>query len=173
MTLDMGVAYLVTGNPGSGKSTVAKQLLRRGFAAIDPDYDRELSYWEDETGSRVLLDEGPPLPDSTWLRTHRWVWSGERMQQRIADESRPPVFVCGIALNIDELADLFSAIVLLRIDAATQEERLIAHDVAHPPGRSEAGRREIREGRALFEAEMIELGAMSVDGSRAAGAGRR
>jgi predicted ATPase len=37
-------AFLVTGNPGSGKTTLAAELARRGLVAIDPDYDAELSY---------------------------------------------------------------------------------------------------------------------------------
>jgi len=41
----VGIAYLVTGNQGSGKSTVAAELVRRGHIAIDSDYDPELSYW--------------------------------------------------------------------------------------------------------------------------------
>jgi len=157
-------AYLVTGNPGSGKSSVAQELARRGLAAVDPDHDPELSYWEDPAGARVLLVDGPPDPDQEWLRSHRWVWSRERMEQRLAEHDGP-VFVCGIALNIDQFLGVFERIFLLQIDAATQEARLIAHDAANPPGRSEAGRQEIRDGRTVFEKEMLRLGAMAIDGT--------
>jgi len=61
------------------------------------------------------------------------------------------VFVCGIARNPDELLDLFDRVFLLHIDGPTQGARLDAHDALNPPGRSEAGRREIRDGRAVFE----------------------
>lgn len=162
----MGVGYLVTGNPGAGKSTVAAELVRRGHVAIDPDYDPELSYWEDERGVRVLLAEGPPNPDLAWLRAHRWVWSRQRIEERIAEQDGS-VFICGIALNIDQLVGVFHRVVLLRIDAATQEQRLVAHDAANPPGRSDAGRQQIREGLAVFETNMLELGALPVDGTRA------
>lgn len=40
-------AFLVTGNPGSGKSALAHELARRGFPVIDPDDDPELARWAD------------------------------------------------------------------------------------------------------------------------------
>jgi hypothetical protein len=73
--------------------------------------------------------------------------------------------VCGIALNIGQVVDLFERIFLLRIDAETQEQRLLAYDAGNPPGRSEAGRQQIREGRPVFEAQMLELGAIPLDGT--------
>ena len=76
------------------------------------------------------------------------------------------MFICGIARNQDELLNLFDRVFLLRIDGPTQEARLMAHDVLHPPGRSEAGRQEIREGRTIFEAQMLRHGAIALDGTR-------
>ena len=157
-------AFLVTGNPGSGKSTVAKELARRGLSTIDPDHDPELSYWEDEAGHKVLPEDGPPSPDEEWLRSHRWVWNRSRLEELVAHQEGP-LFVCGIALNLDDVLDLFEGVFLLRIDDATQEARLRAHDALNPPGRSETGREEIRSGRPVFEAEMLALGAIPVDGS--------
>jgi hypothetical protein len=157
-------AFLVTGNPGSGKSTLAQELARRGLATVDPDYDPELSYWEDHAGNQVSKSEGPAAPDEQWLRAHRWVWNRSRLQDLLTQQPGP-VFVCGIALNIDQVLDLFDRLFLLRIDAQTQEERLLAYDTGHPPGRSEAGRQQIREGRHVFEAQMLKLGAIALDGA--------
>ena len=157
-------AFLVTGNPGSGKTTLAAELARRGLVAIDPDYDSELAYWEDDAGTRVLKADGPAQPGEHWLRTHHWVWSRSRLQGLVR-EARVPVFVCGIALNIDQVVDLFERIFLLRIDADTQEQRLLAYDARNRPGRNEAGRQQIREGRPSFEAQMLELGAIALDGT--------
>ena len=56
-------AFLVTGNPGSGKTTLAAELARRGLVAIDPDYDPELSYWEDDAGTQILKADGPAQPN--------------------------------------------------------------------------------------------------------------
>jgi hypothetical protein len=157
-------AFLVTGNPGSGKTTLAAELGRRGLFAIDPDYDPELSYWEDDAGAKLLKADGPAQPDEQWLRSHHWVWNRSRLQEVLAHR-QVPVFVCGIALNIHQVADLFERIFLLRIDADTQEQRLLAYDVSNSPGRNEAGRQQIRDGRPILEAQMLELGAIPLDGT--------
>lgn len=155
-------AFLVTGNPGSGKSTVADELTRRGLSAIDPDHDPDLSHWVDEAGRRV---EKPPDLDAEWLLTHRWVWDRSCMERTLAGYD-DGVFICGIARNQNELLDLFDQIFLLRIDERTQEERLDAYDAVHPDTRrNEAGRQEIRAGRPVFEAQMLALGAVAIDGT--------
>jgi hypothetical protein len=153
-------AFLVTGNPGSGKSALARELAGRGLLAIDPDDDPDLAYWEDAAGNLV---SGPQRPDRQWLSSHRWVWSRSRMAEVLAGQDRA-VFVCGIARNQDELLDLFDRLFLLHVDGPTQEARLAAHDALHPPGRSEAGRQEIRQGRAVFELHLLREGAIALDG---------
>ncbi len=35
----------------------------------------------------------------------------------------------------------------------------------NPPGRNEAGRQQIRDGRPIFESQMLDLGAVALDGS--------
>jgi hypothetical protein len=152
-------AILVTGNPGSGKSAVATELTRRGFNAVDPDDDPALSQWQDASGLRVEIQS---VPDEEWLRSHRWVWRRQRLEELLAAGPHP-LFVCGIAGNQHELLDLFAQVFLLAIDDETQVQRLVAYDRAHPPGRSAAGRQEIREGRSVFEGEMIRLGATPFD----------
>src|SRR5207253_241520 len=115
-------AFLITGNPGSGKSTLAQELARRGLATIDPDHDPELAYWEDDVGNPIPRVKAPVAPDEPWLTAHRWVLNRSRLQD-VLTEQQAPVFVCGIALNIDQFLDLFDRLFLLRIDAETQQER--------------------------------------------------
>jgi hypothetical protein len=133
-------AFLITGNPGSGKSTLAAELSRRGLTAIDTD---DLAYWEDSFG--VPADR-PLGADDSWPLAHRWVWSRARIEEAIAgaDDAACLLFFCGIALNQDQMLDLFEKVYLLVIDEDTQIARLAK---ATSPLRTEAVKRQIREGR--------------------------
>jgi shikimate kinase len=151
-------AYLITGNPGSGKSTLAAELSRRGLIAVDAD---DLAFWEDRAGVRVAQPSGA---DDGWRRAHRWVWSRARIEQVIAasgDAGR--VFFCGIARNQDQMLDLFEKVFLLMIDAGTQISRLAGPAQATSPVRTEAMKRQIREGRPVFQAQMLARGAIPLD----------
>jgi adenylate kinase family enzyme len=151
-------AFLITGNPGSGKSTLAAALSRRGLVAIDTD---DVAFWEDSSG--VPVDQ-PAGADDEWLLTHRWVWSRARIQQEITacEGAADVMFFCGIARNQDTMLDLFEQVFLLVIEDDTQVARLAQ---ATSPLRTEAVKRQIREGRPVFQAEMLTLGAIPLDGT--------
>jgi adenylate kinase family enzyme len=151
-------ALLITGNPGSGKSTLAAELSRRGLVAIDTD---DLAFWADSSEVTV---ERPLSADDGWLRAHRWVWSRARIEEAIAgvDDTADLVFFCGIARNQDQMLDLFEKVFLLVIEDDTQIARLAK---ATSPLRTEAVKRQIREGRPVFQAQMLARGAVPLDGS--------
>jgi dephospho-CoA kinase len=155
---DMMRVFLITGNPGSGKSTLAAELSRRRLLAIDTD---DLAFWEDSSG--VPVDQ-PPDADDGWLLAHRWVWSRARIEAAIAasDGAADLMFFCGIARNQDQMLDLFEQVFLLVIEEDTQIARL-AH--ATSPLRTEAVKRQIRDGRPVFQAQMLARGAISLDGT--------
>jgi dephospho-CoA kinase len=150
-------AVLITGNPGSGKTTLASELARRGCAVIDAD---DIAGWETNSGVPV----SQPVPASEeWLLRHRWVWSRSRVATVITERSSPgrPLFVCGIAVNQREMLDLFDHVFLLTLDHETQVERLNAPSNAH---RTVALRAQILDGRPVFEAQMLAAGAIALDG---------
>ena len=157
-------AVLITGNPGSGKTTLAGELARRGCAVIDGD---DLARWETSSGEPVAPAE--PMPDE-WLLSHRWVWPPDRLEEVISRAVRP-LFVCGIARNQHTLLHLFDRVFLLAIDHRTQIERLDTPANAH---RDAAARTQILDGRPTFEAQMRAAGATVLDGRQptAALAGR-
>lgn len=149
-------AFLITGNPGSGKSTLAAELSRRGHVAIDAD---DLASWQDSSGVPV---ESPAEADEAWQLAHRWVWNRARLEAAIAasDDPNGLMFVCGIAMNQDEMLDLFERVFLLVIDADAQEARLAR---ATSSQRAEGVKQQIREGRPVFQARVLAAGAVPLD----------
>jgi adenylate kinase family enzyme len=150
-------AYLITGNPGSGKSTLVAELSRRGLTAIDAD---DLAFWADSTGVQV---DQPADADDGWRLAHRWVWSRSRMLPAITAASS--MFVCGIARNQAEMLDLFDKVFLLVIDEDTQNSRIAHSSRTASPDRTDAMKQQIRDGRATFQAEMLARGAIPLDGT--------
>ena len=150
-------AFLITGNPGSGKTAVALELTRRGFTAVDTD---EIAGWETATGIPVSQ---PERATDEWLLSHRWVWNRKRLEGAI--RTRTPVgqhiFLCGIAMNQREMLDFFELVFLLSLDDATQLDRLNTASNAHRNG---AQRAQIIQGRPVFEQEMRSAGAVILDG---------
>jgi hypothetical protein len=151
-------AFLITGNPGSGKSSLAAELSRRGLVAIDTD---DLAYWEDSDGLRV---DRPPDAGDDWPLAHRWVWSRARIEEAIAasDDAAGIMFFCGIARNQDQMLDLFEKVFLLMIEESTQIARLAQ---ATSPLRTERVKQQIRQGRPVFQAQMLARGAIPLDGT--------
>jgi dephospho-CoA kinase len=151
-------AFLITGNPGSGKSSLAAELSRRGLVAIDTD---DLAYWEDSDGLRV---DRPPDAGDDWPLAHRWVWSRARIEAAIAasDDAAGMMFFCGIARNQDQMLDLFEKVFLLMIEESTQIARLAQ---ATSPLRTERVKQQIRQGRPVFQAQMLARGAIPLDGT--------
>ncbi len=105
--------YLIEGVSGTGKTSVCKELRRRGFQAINGDTD--LAYQGDpETG------EPTGEPPSHWHH----IWDVDRVRALVADHQEPLTFLCGGSRNFSKFQDLFDAVFVLEIDLDTLNRRL-------------------------------------------------
>ncbi len=109
----MGVRnYLVEGVSGSGKTSVCRELHRRGYHAINGD--RDLAYQGDpETGEAI---------DSARHEHH--IWDVSRVQALMADHTEPVTFFCGGSRNFSKFIDLFDQVFVLDVDLDTLHWRL-------------------------------------------------
>ncbi len=150
-------AFLITGNPGSGKTSIAAELTRLGLDAVDAD---EIAGWETAAGVPVSQ---PEHTTDEWLLGHRWVWRRPRLEELVRTQASAGrhLFLCGIAMNQRDMLDLFDRVFLLSLDDETQLERLGTAANAH---RNAAQRAQILAGRPLFEQEMRSVGATTLDG---------
>ena len=109
----MGVRnYLVEGVSGTGKTSVCRELNRRGYHAINGD--RDLAYQGDpETGEAI----------GSAVHEHH-IWDVGRVQALVADQHEPVTFFCGGSRNFSKFIDLFDEVFVLDVDLDTLHRRL-------------------------------------------------
>lgn len=129
----MGVRnYLIEGGSGTGKTTVADELQRRGFHVVHGD--RELArHGDPETGEPA--DRGPLEPR---------IWDVGRVRAIVADEGEPVTFFCGGSGNVAKYVHLFDGVFILEVADRDEVMRRIDERVAVDPD-DWGGRPEERE----------------------------
>lgn len=103
---------MIEGVSGTGKTTVCRELRRRGFHAINGD--RELAY---------LGDPATGEPTDGFGHEHH-LWRVDRVTALIADQGEELTFFCGGSRNFDQFIDLFDEVFVLEVDLATLNGRL-------------------------------------------------
>lgn len=104
--------YLVEGVSGTGKTSVCRELQRRGHHAVNGDTD--LAYQGDpETGAPI---------DSAVHEHH--IWDVDRVRALTADDREPVTFFCGGSRNFAKFIDLFDGVFVLDVDLETLHRRL-------------------------------------------------
>ena len=91
--------YLISGLPGTGKTSVCKELQSRGFHAVDAD---------------TLASQD----------ANKWLWNDDKMQKVLADTSHQVSFICGSASNRDLYIHQFAKVFILYVDDQILTSRL-------------------------------------------------
>jgi thymidylate kinase len=126
---------LIEGLSGSGKTSVAEELQRRGFQVVHGD--RELAYKGDPgTGEPVSEPVGDLMSEIAFRHRHH-IWDVKKLSALVADKSRPITFFCGGARNSGAFIDLFDRTIVLEVDRATLMRRLALRDPSEFGGRPE------------------------------------
>lgn len=109
----MGIRnYLVEGVSGTGKTSVCRELQRRGYQAINGDTD--LAYQGD-----------PETGEPTAGGSHQnHIWPVDRVKAIVANQDEAVTFFCGGSRNFAKFIDLFDDVFVLDIDAETLIRRL-------------------------------------------------
>jgi dephospho-CoA kinase len=154
----------VTGNSGTGKSTVRIELARRGRLSFDTDEDGMTVWRHRSTGVEVDYPGGGNHPEN-WLEEHGWIIDRPRVE-RLAELAREQtVFLCGSVENEDEVWDLFDTVVCLVLDESTLRERIAArttNEFGKRPEELEA----ILKWNPTMETSYRGLGALVVDANQ-------
>lgn len=118
----MSLIY-VTGVPGTGKSTIQKELERRGYEAYDIDQSRFGGPTNLVTGEPVPM---PPIEErgAEWFARHEWRVSRTAIEELKEQSEGRLVYLCGTATTEHLVWDLFDKVLYLQIDETTLRSRL-------------------------------------------------
>ena len=104
--------FLIEGVSCTGKTSVCKELQRRGYHVVNGDI--ELAYQGD-----------PRTGEPTAGRTHEHhIWNVDAVRALVANFDEPATFFCGGSRNFESFIHLFDAVFILDIDEATLLRRL-------------------------------------------------
>ncbi len=123
---------LITGVSGSGKTTIAATMKKRGYNASNMDSIGGLCSWVD-------LATGKPDPNfkindvTDWADRYDWLWSQQRLTQLLGNSAL--TYFCGSSGNQETFYPMFSKIFLLEMDQQLIRDRIFNSDRDHEYGR--------------------------------------
>lgn len=117
--------YLITGNSGTGKTAVYRELKTRGYKAIDTDEDG-LAKWQHNTTGYIHPKSSIKAHQRTpeFLEQHSWNVPRSDVEEMAKTAQGKTVFLCGVLANEPELTDLFEKVFALYVDDETLKNRL-------------------------------------------------
>lgn len=150
--------YLITGVAGTGKSTLAKELRHRGYAAYD--VEEGFSYHTNRlTGERASY---PTNPTPEWYENHERVFDEKVLMNLMKKHQAEPLFICSITANQAKYYPQFDKIFLL-----TAPDSVVTHRLGTRTN-NYFGRHPLELQRVIgrhqqFDDELKALGAQPID----------
>jgi len=124
--------YLIEGVSGTGKTTVAEELQRRGYHVIHGD--RELKYRGDpKTGEPVYEPVHESERDKAIWQQEHLLWDINKVTSVITDHSKPISFFCGGSRNFPTFIHLFDGVFVLEVKDLDTLYRRLDERVARDP----------------------------------------
>ena len=128
---------LVTGTPGSGKTTLVNYANRMGDTNfIDTDDTKGLCEWRDFNTGEVLglVEEIKITGTDDWYKKHGWYWRESKIMELCNDN--PNIIICGSSENIVEFYKVFDKIIILRKNEEVLIQNLNSPERSNPFGKT-------------------------------------
>jgi adenylate kinase family enzyme len=124
--------YLIEGVSGTGKTSVAEELQRRGYHVLHGD--RELKYRGDPKTGIPLHEPAyeSEMDKAVWQQEHH-LWDIDKVKSVIADHSEAISFFCGGSRNFSKFIHLFDGVFILEVDDLDTLFRRLDERVARDP----------------------------------------
>lgn len=152
----------VTGISGVGKSSVERELKRRGYEAYDSDEGGLTSWLDKETGKPGTFPSKLEDRTHTWLAKHTWELSRKKTEEMAEKAKDKLIFLCGSPSNNLEVWDLFDKVICLVTDDETLKHR-IATRTENEYGKAPDELEGILEWNKTHESRYRGYGAIIVD----------
>jgi 2-phosphoglycerate kinase len=154
--------FLITGYPGTGKSSIAHELRQRGHFAYDTESMRGYMNAENiTTGQRIPLPS--PVP-AEWFNTNRYIWDLTRVTQLL--QQHEDVYLCALADNQEDMYASFDKIFLLVLDETLMRHRLEQRTTTNY-GKNPDELSDIMKMHRHFEASLLNAGAVTINVDKA------
>lgn len=114
----------ITGTSTSGKSTIARELVERGYKAYDTEHNGISAWFNKETGSRDAEFGQVPERTKVWFDAHEWRISIDWVQRIANSIPKQPIFLCGGAANENEVRAFCEQTIWLKTDELTIRTRV-------------------------------------------------
>ncbi len=157
--------YLVTGVATSGKTTVARELQKRGYSAIETEPIKGLHVWIEKATGKAFANLKITTVDD-WLDRYDPSWDESRLRELLNMPRTEPTFFCGSAANQEGLFYLFDMVFELAIDNQTLISRLHNADRENEFGRRPGELDVILEWYKAHQERTKTSGAISIDATQ-------
>lgn len=114
--------YLLSGLPGTGKTTIQHELDKLGYDTIDTD-EAWGYHGHIETEEPFEI---PPDASRAWFKDHGWVWNSKIVRSILEQPHEKPLFICGGSRNEEQFYHYFSKIFSLHVPDEVMRQRLEA-----------------------------------------------
>lgn len=105
--------FMVTGISGSGKTTIARQLIKDGEVAFDSKLNPDLYQFIDSGGN---IAESIKLNDKEWRNKYKWSLNEKKLKELLEQHvGAARMFLCGRA-NLFQYWHKADKVFLLKVD---------------------------------------------------------